>query len=96
MFNGKGKGTSRSARAQAHGRAELQRQLEERLIYWRLFLEAKLEELHERRNPAGLQEAPSDGDQMAPGDRLTSGTAALTDVQDPSLDDGALELEEDA
>jgi len=54
MFNGKGNHGSASGRAQTAGRAELQRQLEERLSYWRLFLEAKQAELEERRNPAGL------------------------------------------
>jgi hypothetical protein len=53
MFRKRDKGST-SGRAQAKGRAELQRQVEERLFYWRLFLEAKLEEVHERRNPAGL------------------------------------------
>jgi len=56
MFKGKGNGTSTSARAQAQGRAELHRQVAGRLGHWRLYVEAKLQELEERRNPAGLQD----------------------------------------
>ncbi len=49
MFKRKQQGSGASTRADPKARAELQRQLEERLIYWRLFLEAKQLELEERR-----------------------------------------------
>jgi len=49
MFKRKQKGAGASTRADPKARAELQHQLEERLGYWRLFLEAKQLELEERR-----------------------------------------------
>jgi hypothetical protein len=49
MFKRKQQGSGASTRADPKARAELQRQLEERLSYWRLFLEAKQLELEERR-----------------------------------------------
>jgi len=49
MFKRKQKGTGASTRADPKARAELQHQVEERLGYWRLFLEAKQLELEERR-----------------------------------------------
>ncbi len=49
MFKRKQQGSGASTRAHPKARAELQRQLEERLSYWRLFLEAKQAELEERR-----------------------------------------------
>jgi hypothetical protein len=49
MFKRKQQGSGASTRAHPKARAELQRQLEERLSYWRLFLEAKQLELEERR-----------------------------------------------
>jgi hypothetical protein len=49
MFKRKQQGSGASTRADPKARAELQHQLEERLSYWRLFLEAKQLELEERR-----------------------------------------------
>ncbi len=58
MFKRKQQGSGASTRAHPKARAELQHQLEERLGYWRLFLEAKQLELEERR--AAGEFAPSE------------------------------------
>jgi hypothetical protein len=58
MFKRKQKRTGASTRAEPKARAELQHQLEERLSYWQLFLEAKQAELEERRQAGEF--APSE------------------------------------